>query len=234
MPTSAREDEAFAADLVYVANLSNEAARCYPVVVAKAKAHQARVAANPGIRQLQHHGRAFQETLSSLDILSLNRVEAEQVASLLDRDETEDGAALPPASDGRALPPLAERGLTFERRHAGLAGFSKALIRRGVGHVLLTDGRDGAYAASGHTLLYCPAHEGAVAGTAGAGDAFAATFSAYVVRGCEPDVALRAATLNAASVLAHVDTQTGLLGEAALARSLGGNSSLPRVSEWCL
>lgn len=228
------KDEAFAADLVYVANLSNEAARCYPVIVTKAKAHQARVAANPGIRQLQHHGRVFQETLSSLDILSINRKEAEQVLSLLEREETDDSAALPPASDGSAPPSLAERGLTFERRHVGLASFSRALIRRGVGHLLITDGRDGAYAASGHKLLYCAAHEGPVAGTAGAGDAFAATFSAYVARGHGSKAALRAATLNAASVLAHVDTQTGLMQEAALARSLGGNTSLPRVSEWCL
>ena len=40
-------DEAFAVDVVYIANLSNESADCFPAIVERAKKHAALVAANP-------------------------------------------------------------------------------------------------------------------------------------------------------------------------------------------
>ena len=76
---------------------------------------------------------------------------------------------------------------------------------------MVTDGRHGAFVGSREAILYCPVLESAVAGTAGAGDAFNATFTAYVALGKPPDEALRAAAVNAGSVVGHVDTQTGLL-----------------------
>jgi ribokinase len=228
-------DTAFATGLVYVANLSNEAARCFPVIIEKAKAASAMVAANPGIRQLQERGEEFKATLPFIDILSLNRREADEVLALLASDETEredaDALSFP---DGVDPPPIAGRGLKFESRRAGVRSFFHALLRRGVGCVVLTDGRDGAFAATGSELLYCPAHEAPVAGTAGAGDAFAATFSAYVARGNGPRAALRAATVNAASVLGFVDTQTGLLNQRALDLELNGNKAIPNVIAWGL
>jgi ribokinase len=45
-------DDAFAVDIVYVANLSNQSADCFPGIVSRAKAHDALVAVNPGPRQL--------------------------------------------------------------------------------------------------------------------------------------------------------------------------------------
>jgi hypothetical protein len=50
------------------------------------------------------------------------------------------------------------------------------------------------------TAPYCPALEANVAGTAGAGDAFAAAFAAYIALGKSSEAALRAAAVNAASV----------------------------------
>ena len=39
--------------MIYIANLSNESADCFPAIVERAKKHDALVAANPGPRQLQ-------------------------------------------------------------------------------------------------------------------------------------------------------------------------------------
>lgn len=224
---------AFEADLVYIANLSNEAARAFPVIVEKARACGAMVAANPGIRQLHERGGEFQATLPAIDVLSLNRREADEVLSLLAREETE-GENTPALAfpEGADPPPLALRGLRFESRQASVESFSRALLRRGVRCLVLTDGRDGAFAATHDQLLYCPAYEAPVAGTAGAGDAFAATFSAYVAEGLGLHAALRAATVNAASVLTSVDTQTGLLDRQRLEHVLGGNNAIPNVIEW--
>jgi ribokinase len=227
------QDGAFGVDLVYIANLSNEAAQHFPTIVDKAKAAGALVAANPGQRQLHARGQAFRATLPDIDILSLNRREAEEVLPILDRPEdAEDGALTFPNSV--RPPPLADNGLRFQGRTMGLRAFLRALIARGVQTVVLTDGRDGAFAASNGRMIYCPAAEADVAGTAGAGDAFASTFSAYVAERRSLDDAIRAATLNAASVLGHVDTQTGLLGRDEIERRLDGKNSTSNVIDWAL
>lgn len=227
------DDAAFATDLVYIANLSDQAARCFPTIVKKARRQGAVVAANPGIRQLHAHAGDFQGTLSSLDVLSLNRREADEVVSMLDRGETAGGE--PQALSGSAAPPpLALRGLRHEGRRVGLAAFFRALIGRGVGIVLLTDGQHGAFAASGNALYYCPALAVTVHGTAGAGDAFASTFAASTARGHALDRSLQAGTLNAAAVLGHVDTQTGLMSERDIDNALQRGAETPQVARWTL
>jgi ribokinase len=60
-------DEAFTADVLYVANLSNESADCFPAIVKRGKEHGALVAANPGPRQLSARGKAFLESLATID-----------------------------------------------------------------------------------------------------------------------------------------------------------------------
>jgi ribokinase len=226
-------DDAFATDLVHIANLSNEAARCFPTIVEKAHARGARVAANPGIRQLHAHADAFVASLPHLDILALNRREADEVVSLLS-GEGDDGEAGLDFPGNHEPPPLAARGLKFERRRMSVRAFCRALVRRGVGTVVLTDGRDGAFATAGDRLFYCPAHSADVAGTAGAGDAFVATYSAYAAHGNPVDTALRAASRNAAAVLEFVDTQTGLMRRDDLDAHLAGKKATPNVIEWAL
>lgn len=226
-------DDAFDVDMVYIANLSNQAAHCFPIIVEKAKSAGALVATNPGIRQLHGHGEAFRASLSRLDILALNRREADEVVSLLDAGGEPADARLE-LPGNRALPSLAVRGLRYESRRMSVRAFCRALIGGGVGTVVLTDGRDGAFAAVGDRLIYCPAHDAHVAGTAGAGDAFVSTFSAYSAGGSAPDLALSAASLNAASVLGHVDTQTGLMRRADIEAHFTGKKSIPNVMEWVL
>ncbi len=227
------KDAAFDVDLVYIANLSNQAAHCFPAIVEKAKSRGAIVAANPGIRQLHEHGGAFQATLSQIDILSLNRREADEVVSILGSGEADSGEELE-FPEGAETPRLAPRGLRFESRRISVRTFFRSLLARGAKAIVLTDGRDGAFAAERGRLIYCPAHDATVAGTAGAGDAFASTFSAFIAEGRSPDVALRAASINAASVLEHVDTQTGLMSRADLEGSMAGKKPTSNVISWPL
>ncbi|WP_295556527.1 PfkB family carbohydrate kinase [uncultured Hyphomicrobium sp.] len=226
------DDGAFDVDLVYIANLSNEAAACFPDIVAKAKSAGARVVANPGIRQLHGHGSAFRALLRKIDILALNRREADEVIALLDAGTAQDDPGLD--GGGETLPPLAVRGLKFESRKMSVRAFCRALISAGVGTVVLTDGRDGAFVATRDRLLYSPAHQAHVAGTAGAGDAFVSTFSGYLAAGEAPDTALLAATLNAGAVLGYVDTQSGLMRRSEIDALLDSKKSTPNVMEWPL
>ena len=121
---------------------------------------------------------------------------------------------------GEQPPALVARGLAGGGYEMSLPAFLGALRELGTKYIVLTDSRSGAFVCADGEILFCPALEVEVAGTAGAGDAFAATFAAYLALGRSRAVALKAATINAASVIAHVDTQTGLMPREAIEERL--------------
>ena len=175
-------DEAFAADLVYVSGLSNRSADCFPVIIDKAKGAGALVAVNAGVRQLSARGGAFLDSLGRIDILAINRPEADALVPGLVAKFGEGGSALT-LDPGEQPPPLLARGLVGGGYEMSLPAFLCALRRLGTRYVMLTDGRGGAFVCADGKVVYCPAVEATVAGTAGAGDAMAATFAAFVALG---------------------------------------------------
>jgi ribokinase len=224
-------NDAFAVDVVYVASLSNESADAFPAIVARAKSQGALVAANPGIRQLSSRGGAFQETLRQIDILALNRIEA---GALVPRLVARFGEESKPLENdpGEKLPPLAMLGFTGGGHEMGLASFFAGLKQLGPRYVVVTDGSDGAFLGAPEGTLYCPVVETKVAGTAGAGDAFNATFAAGIALGWSAEQALRAASVNAASVVNYTDTQSGLLSLQEVERRLAALKDKLRVRKW--
>ncbi len=209
------------ATLVYVAGLSNDSADCFPDIIRGAKAAGAFVATNPGIRQLSSRRDAFLDVIGDLDLLTLNRLEAAALlpglvgSSKVARAPSHNPPCptVPPAID---LPPLLRSGLDGSGIDLTLPEFMDLLHRLGPAHVAVTDGSKGAYVSSRGELVYCPAFAGEVAGTAGAGDAFAATLASGFALGQSSDQTIIEATVNAASVVSFVDTQTGLLHRAEL------------------
>jgi len=194
-------------DLLYVASLSEGSADCFPHLLKTGREAGARVAANPGIRQLTTRRREFFDALENLDLLTMNRVEAQALLPGT-KGARPKNQPLTLDQDG---PELMTRGLHFEGLHLELDRFTQELHERGPRFVVVTDGIKGAYlSAQGH-LYFCPVLHTEAAGTAGAGDGFASTVAAYLESGAEPEDALLAATANASSVVEHVDTQTGLL-----------------------
>jgi len=208
------DDEAFERDLVYVASLSDESADCFGTILSKAKHHGAMTAANPGIRQLTHRSPAFFGSLPDLDILLLNHREAEQlVPQLIGRGLGEHGVL---TSSEAGEHSLVTRGLHRGGFTMPLSGFVQAMTSLGPKCVLLTNGGEGAYACTREAIWHCPVAHVEIAGTAGAGDAFGATFSSMFAAGETVAQALKAATLNAAAAITQVDTQSGLLDPASL------------------
>jgi len=223
--------EAFAVDVVYVSSLSNESADAFPAIIRQAKTHRALVAANPRIRQLSSRGPAFQEALGHIDILAVNRVEAEVlVPGLVARFG--EGARAPPLDPGEKPPRLLARGFAGGGHNMSLAAFFSALRQMGPRFVVVTDGRHGAFLGAPDAIYFCPIVETRTAGTAGAGDAFNATFTAHIALGCKPEDALRAAAINAASVVGHVDTQTGLLSRDEIDRRLAATRDALPMRTW--
>lgn len=212
-PSDLRAD-AFGVDLVHVSSLSNKSADCFAPIVAKAKAAGARLAVNPGIRQLSLQSREFLDLAAQIDILSINRDEAAALVPQIVGRHGEGGPALD--GGGGDAPRLLRRGFAGGGFEISAARFFAAMLDFGVGHMIVTDGGEGAFAATAGWLHYCPVAKGPIAGTAGAGDAFVATFAASACAGSDTAAALQRATLNAGSVIAHADTQTGLLTRIAL------------------
>jgi ribokinase len=204
------QEEAFAVSVVYIANLSNQSANCFPVIVERAKKHGALVAANPGPRQLSARGEAFFESLAAIDILVLNQIEADLLVPRLIARWGEGGPALTLTPD-EAVPALAARGLVGGGFEMSIVAYLQALTQMGPKYVIVTDGARGVFVGSRDEILFSPALETKIVGTAGAGDAFGATISAYLALSRRLDEAVCAATVNSASVVEHVDTQTGLL-----------------------
>jgi ribokinase len=223
--------DAFAVDVVYVSSLSNEAADAFPAIVARARKQGALVAANPGIRQLSTRGAAFQQALAGIDILVLNRAEADALVTGLIARFGEGGRSLP-LEPGEKPPRLVARGLASGGHDMSLAAFLDAVREMGPRYVVVTDGRNGAFLGAPDAVYFCPALESEVVGTAGAGDAFNATFTAQIALGRKPEDALRAAAVNAASVVKHADTQTGLLSHDAIVRQLEAHLAELPVRRW--
>jgi ribokinase len=231
----AQEDikpEALSVDLVYISSLSNQSADCFPALVRDAKAGGCKVAANPGIRQLTARGRAFLDTVGSLDMLLINRAEANALVPALSAMAGEGGPSLPFEPD-EDVPDLIRRGLSSGGFGISLPRFFQCLLDTGCRMVIVTDGRHGAFVAVDGKVVHCSTVPVEVVGTAGAGDAFASTFVALNGLDWPLEQALKAATINSASVVRHADTQSGLMTIAELEEAANRDEIL-RVREWTM
>ncbi|HEV2403491.1 MAG TPA: carbohydrate kinase family protein [Candidatus Saccharimonadales bacterium] len=94
--------------------------------------------------------------------------------------------------------------------------------------VVITDGPAGAYASDGNERLKMPLYPDPAPPyeRTGAGDAFASTFVAVLIKGKNLDEALRWAPINSMSVVQKVGAQAGLLNENQL------KSYLQNAPEW--
>jgi len=208
-------DDAFAVDLVYVSCLSGDSASRLDTVLTKAKANSALVAVNPGMRQLSARTEEVISSLANVDVLSINRAEAEVLAPFV-RDNFGTGISVLSPDPGDAPFGIAVSGIACGTSRISIASFCSALLEIGPSVVLLTDGENGAFAAVDGDLVHCPILPSEVKGTAGAGDAFGATFASHFLQERDVRRALQAASVNASSVVEHVDTQTGLLAKACI------------------
>jgi ribokinase len=225
--------DAFGVDLVHVSGLSNRSADSFPDIVGKAHAAGARLAANPGVRQLSLQHGTFLDLAARIAIFSINRTEADTLVPQVVARAGEGGPSLTHRGPGEP-PRLLARGFHGGGFEVSLARFFATLLEAGFGAVIVTDGGEGAFAADATGLYHCPVLPGPIAGTAGAGDAFVATFAAATMLGDDAMTALRRATLNAGAVIRHPDTQSGLLSRTALNEALAADAARLPAQHWSL
>lgn len=219
-------------DLVYITNLSNQSADCFPLVVEAGARSGAFVAVNPGIRQLSSRTAAFLGCLGQMNLLAINRVEAEALVPSLAAMTAADGPAATDRSASEDDPRLMRIGLSFGGFDMDLVNFFQIVRARGVGNLVVTDGIEGSYLADETGVHYCPSLRVEVMGTAGAGDAFISTLSALLASGVAIDEAMRSAAINAAGVASQVDTQGGLLSNQTLLERLDQTVDQLPITFW--
>jgi len=229
-PEDLRE-QAFDVDLVHISALSNRSAERFPEIVSRARARRALVSCNPGVRQLSARFEELRAVLASIDIISLNRSEADILVPFLVGASGEGGAPLE-GQDGEPPPALAIRGLIGGGYEVALANYLRALCALGPRLVVLTDGSRGAFVATCGEILFCPALPAHVVGTAGAGDAFASTFAVSIASGSTAEEAVLAASVNATGVLRFVDAQSGLLRRPEMEKRIAEARKAVRISRW--
>lgn len=222
--------EALAVDQVYVSGLSNQSADCFPHLVRAAKEANCKVAANPGIRQLTARGRDFLDTVGSLDMLILNRVEASALAPAFSAMEGEGGPVLPFDHD-EEIPYLPQRGLSSGGFQISLLRYFHCILNTGCLMAVVTDGAEGSFVATREKVLHCPIKRTEVIGTTGAGDAYASSLVGLTGLGWPLEKALKAASINSASVVSHADTRTGLMRLSELEYTVASDTEL-HVREW--
>lgn len=153
-----------------------------------AKSNRLKFAFVPGQHQLARGIKGMNGVLPKTEILILNAYEADLLT----------GNHLDPQTLGGNLQQL--------------DGMLKIFTERGVRLVVITADKHGARCSDGQNFYYAPAPRvEKIVNTTGAGDAFAAAFTAGIIRGKGVPEALSLATKNAGSVLQKVGAQAGLM-----------------------
>lgn len=172
------------ADYVYVTSLSHQAAVVLLPLVQYAKKQNKHVVVNPGTSQLTEHAALLRQTLPFIDVLVLNRHEAE-LLMLIDNART-----------------------CFSLRN-----FFADIHASGPSIVVVTHGADGVYVSDTKMIYYHPSVRTKVVSTVGAGDAFCSTFVAHLWYDYSLEDALWMGIINSTSVINHLGAQTGLLSK---------------------
>jgi len=122
------------------------------------------------------------------------------------------------------------RSLTELRSSATVHHITEELYDLGPKIINITDGANGAYCFDGRALIHQKIFPGKVIETTGAGDAYAAGFTAALFYGEPLDEAMRWGMANSASVISQVGAQKGLLAKNRIVEILNDHPNLiPKV-----
>lgn len=178
----------------YIASLTGESVELIPELFSYARAHNIKIAWNPGSEQLAGGYHELADYLQETDVLIMNKNEACNL--LRSKDEAHN------LNDVKKV--LAE----IKKLTSGIA--------------VITDSEGGSYLADTTKTYHEPAHSVKVVETTGAGDAYGSTFVAGIIKGYGPKHAMKLAAENAASVVGFLGAQRGLMTFSELSAKIDG------------
>lgn len=109
---------------------------------------------------------------------------------------------------------------------ATIRELAETLYDTGAEIVAITDGNAGAYTFDGRQLLFCTIFPAEVIERTGAGDSFAAGFTAAMLHGQDVAEAMRWGMANSAGVVAKIGPEAGLLTKEEMQEALAANPTI--------
>jgi ribokinase len=189
---------------LYISSLSYESAAALPGITELARKHRIPVAINPGISQITNNISALQQSLTNIDIISLNNDEA----MLWQKTARQKKLSKHPY---KSLPttftnwPTHVIDICFS-----LEFFIAMILAQGPKILIITLGHDGVVICTSKKLYYHACEDTPIVNTLGAGDAFASAFVAANEYNLNIESCIRWGMANAASVIQHKEAKTGL------------------------
>ncbi len=182
------------AKLLYIAPLNGDSTKVLDDIATFAHENNVFVCFNAGSSSIKKGFSYLKQILENANIVVMNKEEASLATQIQERPDTR------------------EVKYSEEPIHPDVKDMLKKLKVRDYQVIVITDGKNGAYAYDGKTFYICPVFEGPVVSTLGAGDAFASTFCAALGRtGSDIGKSLMYASVNSAGAVSKFGATQGLL-----------------------
>lgn len=180
--------------LLYIAPMNGDSTKILDDIANFANENNVYVCFNAGSSSIKKGFNYIKKILANANIVVMNKEEASMATQIQVRPDTRD------------------EKFSEELIHPDVKEMFKKLKVRDYQIIVITDGGKGAYAYDGEHFYYCPAFEGTVVSTLGAGDAFASTFCVALDR-TQNNIgkALMYASVNSAGVVSEFGATQGLL-----------------------
>lgn len=182
------------AKLLYIAPMNGDSTKVLDDIATFASENNVFVCFNAGSTSIKKGFNYLKKILENANIVVMNKEEASLATKIQVRPDTR------------------EVKYSEEPLHPDIKEMFKKLKVRDYQVVVITDGKNGAYAYDGNQFYICPVFDGPVVSTLGAGDAFASTFCAALERN-RLDIAksLMYASVNSAAAVSEFGATQGLL-----------------------
>ena len=182
------------AKLLYIAPMNGDSTKVLDDIATFASENNVFVCFNAGSTSIKKGFNYLKKILENANIVVMNKEEASLATKIQVRPDTR------------------EVKYSEEPLHPDIKEMFKKLKVRDYQVVVITDGKNGAYAYDGNQFYICPVFDGPVVSTLGAGDAFASTFCAALERN-RLDIAksLMYASINSAAAVSEFGATQGLL-----------------------
>lgn len=199
---------------LYVAPLSGESNRVLEAVVEFAHENGVLVCFNAGTTSIKRGFEYVKKIIDMANAVVMNKEEASMCTKIDVRPDT------------------SEEKFSAEFIHPDIKEMLKKLKITENQIIVITDGKEGAYAHAGSTFYKCANFPAKIVSTLGAGDAFASTFSGAMLR-TNSDVgkSLMYSAVNSASVVSHFGASEGFLTFEEIEQRLAANPDFMYQSE---
>ncbi len=173
---------------LYLTSIGDEWKTAYRNTLGFIDSSHAKLAFNPGTYQLSMLGQEIFPILSRCEVLFVNKEEAATISNF-------------------KLPVTHEE----KENEKIIIDLLQILTDHGVKVVVITDGKNGAYAMTQQHIYHTGQFPAQIVERTGAGDAFSSGFLGAIIAGKDHKDAMKWGSCNAASVIEHVGAQAGLL-----------------------